>query len=275
MVDVDLLVRREQAQPLTAVLCARDYQVVSHEPRPGVGLEFENQILLAHPGKSAYGCLALHWSLLDFPSYQRQLQMEPFWQRAVTYRLQDVAARGLGAEELLVYLCAHVALHHQWSRLIWLCDIGLLLERVGGALDWERACVLAAEAGLSLALAETLRRAAETLGAPVPSDVWPMLRAAPVSQAERYAWRELTQGGRSAGRSFWANLRSMQGVRARLDFAFAHLVPAPEYMRRRYGLRSDWELPAAYAGRWWLGIRSLRRSARSPNGPLRGRPLAR
>ena len=67
---------REQAQKLVGALSAIDYRVASREPRPGAGLEFENQVLLAHPGKAEYGCMALHWSLLDFPSYQRRLRME-------------------------------------------------------------------------------------------------------------------------------------------------------------------------------------------------------
>ena len=257
MVDVDLLVRREQAQKLVAALSAGDYRVVSREPRPGAGLEFENQLLLAHPGKSDYGCLALHWSLLDFPSYQRQLRMDGFWQRAGSCALPGMDARVLAGEDLLVYLCAHLALHHQWSRLIWLCDIALLLERVRDTLDWDRACALAESAELSLALGETLRRAVGILGAEVPAPVWTRLNAVPVGPAERYAWQAMTQSGRSAGRSFWSNLRAMHGVRSRLGFARAHLLPSPGYMRRRYQITSDWKLPAAYARRWLLGIQSL------------------
>ena len=268
MVDIDLLVRREQAPQLVAALSAADYRVVSHEPRPGAGLEFENQLLLAHPGKSDYGCLALHWSLLDFPSYQRRLRMEDFWQRAGSCALPGMDARVLAAEDLLVYLCAHLALHHQWSRLIWLCDIALLLERVRGTLDWDRACALAESAELSLALGETLRRAAGILGAVVPADVWARLNSVPVGPAERYAWQAMTQSGRSAGRSFWTNLRAMHGIRSRLGFARAHLLPSPGYMRRRYQLTSNWQLPAAYAGRWLLGIRSMHLPGRAQNEPL-------
>jgi len=272
MVDVDLLVRREQAQKLVAALSARDYQVVSREPRAGTRMEFGNQVALAHPGKAEYGCVALHWSLLDFPLYQRQLRMQDFWERAVVLRneIPGIDARVLGAEDLLVYLCGHLALHHQWSRLIWLCDIALLVARMGGALDWDRTCALARSAGLTLALRETLRRAAGELGTQIPDEVWTWLAAAPIGSAERYAWQELTQEGRGAGQSFWANLRAMQGTRARLSFALAHLLPSPRYMRMRYQLSSDGQLPAAYARRWARGLASLRPRFPHASGTLSG-----
>ena len=129
---------------------------------------------------------------------------------------------------------------------------------MGDSLDWERICALARETGLTLALSETLRRAAGELGTQIPARVWVMLAESPVGPAERYAWQELTQGGRGAGRSFWASLRAMQGTRARLGFAFAHLLPSPGYMRRRYQLSHDRQLPGAYARRWLRGLRSLR-----------------
>jgi hypothetical protein len=275
MVDVDLLVRREQVPVLVTALTARDYQVVSREPRPGARLDFGNQILLAHRGRADYGCLALHWGLLDFPYYQQRLRMQDFWERAVPCELPGMTAKVLDATDLLVYLCAHVALHHQWSRLIWLCDIALLLRQMGTELNWERSVAVARAGGLTLALGAALRRASGELGVPIPAEVWQLLTAATIGSAERYAWQELTQEGRGAGQSFWAKLRLMHGTRARLNFAFAHLLPSPAYMRRRYQLTSNRQLPAAYARRWLRGMASLRPHVPRGSGALAGKTQTR
>ncbi|MEP7200065.1 MAG: nucleotidyltransferase family protein, partial [Chloroflexota bacterium] len=258
MIDVDLLVRREQVESLVAALCARNYHVISQEPQRGVRFAFEPQVLLAHVGRTEYGCVALHWSLLDFPFYQQRLRTSDFWERTKPCTLAGVSATVLADEELLVYLAVHVALHHQWSRLIWLCDIALLLARAGDRLDWARVLAVAEANTLTLALRETLHKVAEDFGVPLAPDACARLDAATISAAERRAWDALTQPGRGAARSFWDDLLAIGDTRARAAFAFANLFPSPAYMRRRYGVSNTIALPVAYVRRWLRGWSSWR-----------------
>ena len=57
--------------------------------------------------------------------------------RSRLVKLDDVDIRVLGAEDDLRFLCMHL-LRHGAMFPIWLCDIGVLLERRGDNFDWDR-----------------------------------------------------------------------------------------------------------------------------------------
>ena len=235
---------------------ARGYRVASPEPRAGTLTQFENLVLLARGGEQAHSPIGLHWSLLDDPFYQERLRVDDFRARALAADLSGVRCKVFAPEALLVYLAAHLALHHRWSRLLWECDIVLVLAQQP-ALDWALVLQLAQANALSLALRETLRRVSEHFALEIPPEVRTRLEHAPISSAERRAWHARAGEARRAGRAFWFDLQGIEGTRARALFALAHLFPSPAYMAQRYALSRRAQLPLAYARRWWRGLRSL------------------
>ena len=48
----------------------------------------------------------------------------------------ETSLRVLGAEDHLRLLAMHLLRHGAW-RPLWLCDVALLVEKLGGALDWD------------------------------------------------------------------------------------------------------------------------------------------
>ena len=73
--------------------------------------------------------------------------VERIWQRARDIVIADVAVKGMGLEDLLLYLCWHYR-SHSFERLIWLYDIAMLLHKHADTLDWGLVYRLARQQGL-------------------------------------------------------------------------------------------------------------------------------
>jgi hypothetical protein len=70
------------------------------------------------------------------------------WARKRLITVGGVQVYGMGLEDLLLYCCWHYR-SHTFSRLIWLYDIAMLLQRHAQDIDWEFAYRLAHAWGLS------------------------------------------------------------------------------------------------------------------------------
>src|SRR5205823_835447 len=94
----------------------------------------------------------------------------------------------LGAEDLLLVLCAH-ATKHSWSRLVWICDVARLVAVAGTRMAWPEVFARARAAGASRILSLGLLLANRVLMAPLPEDVLARLRrdAAAICLAEEIA----------------------------------------------------------------------------------------
>ncbi len=263
MVDLDLLVPRASVNGLIASLGSIGITELNRDPRVGMTHRYEIQTLLVRQGAQPYSRIALHWDLFDFPYYEGKLPVEAIFARAVECLLPGVRARVMADEELLLYLTAHAALHHQFSRLLWLADIALLLRARSTSLDWGLVAQRMRAGALTLPCREALRRVCDVFALKLPDAAQAALDAVPVHSRERAAWNEMSLLGRGAGRRFLADLGATEGARKRLAFAAAQLAPTAAYMRSRYGLTRTRDLPLAYLRRWWRGAATLGRSRRA------------
>ncbi|MBI5878718.1 MAG: nucleotidyltransferase family protein [Chloroflexi bacterium] len=261
MVDLDLLTPRAAVEPLIAALAPHGLRELERDARVGHAREYEIQTLLVRSGERPYSRVALHWDLFDYPFYESKFPIGAACARAPSRNLAGVESLVMADEDLLVYLSAHAALHHQFSRVLWLCDIALLLDAYAERLDWDRSLALMTAADLLLPCRATLERVCADFGIELPRGVDKMLAAQTATPAARAAWRELSNPGRGAGRRFIGDWGAMRGLRRRLAFAAAQLLPSVSYMRHRYGVRSARGLPLAYLRRWLRGIATLRRVA--------------
>jgi len=256
MGDLDLLVRRAEVEPARRVLAARGFELGRAETHPGALVEHENEILLWKPGRVRVD-LDLHWSLIDSPFHQQRTPEEWFWQTARAAAIGGAPARVLGAEALVLHLCAHLALHHGGTGLLWWNDIAEVLAAEGADLDWGELAARAQDFGLLLPVRQVLAALAVEWGAPVPAAALRDLEERQPSRQEARAIALLQNPG-SAGRRFWSDLAAMPSWRQRLRYARTHVLPSPEYMRRRYGVRHPLLLPLYYPYRWLRGALGLR-----------------
>jgi hypothetical protein len=256
MVDLDLLVRKEDVAHALRAVQANGYRLTDIEVHAGMALEFENEVLLMKPGQVDI-LLELHWHLLDSPYHQERMDLEWCWTTAASTRFEGAAGLVLGPEALLLHLCSHLAIHHGGDWLLWLHDVAEVLHRYQSQLDWESLLGQAAASDLILPLQQILPRVADQWQVPLPDAVRERLAAFEPSAAELKAFRGLTAESRPLARRFWAELASMPGWRRRIRYAWRNLFPSVSYMRRRYGMRHTYLLPFYYFYRWYQGVRRI------------------
>lgn len=256
MVDIDLLLRPGQVEAACQTLAQADYRRMDPEPHPGLTLAFENELLLRkedHPEIT----LELHWHLLNSSFYQGRVPLDWFWQTSRTVSLGGTQAQVLGLEASLLYLSAHLVLHHRGQGLRWLYDIAALVAVDPSRVDWDTLIARAVDFDLVTPLQWLLPRLADPWQLPIPEERLSQVAALPVSPAERRVLSLLLAEERPAGQRLWTDLMGLRGWRRRAYFALANLFPTAAYMRERYALPSDLLLPFAYPYRWALGLWDL------------------
>jgi hypothetical protein len=240
--DLDLLVRPADRFRMDAVLRALGHHRVADEHSWDFDIAYDGATVYETPGGVR---IDLHWALLTEPRFVWNADETEIWARSEAISVEGEPSRGLGREDLVLYLAAHLAVHHTLAGLRRYWDVALLLERWVGALDWETLRARAARWRVRHALFFVLRGARALFHAPVPADVLAALRP----------------GGARAGlleaivrRSDDTRLRRLEHLvtlllvdRSRdLCGALRHAVlPSASWMRARYGIETA-SRPALY-----------------------------
>lgn len=249
--DVDLLVRQEHVPAALRALTALDYRVI-----PPMALRSE---VMLHQEQPLPVTLELHWNLLVPPFYQYILPRDWPWQGARPLQIGAAPALTLAPETQVIYLCAHLALHHHGQGMLWLHDIAESIQRYRDQIDWGRLLAQIQANALVLATQPILDRIARDWQAPIPADVQEQLRALRPSPAERQVHAATTAPNRSALRRFRDDLATLPGWPARLHFLWRNLFPPPAFVRHCYGV-PPYALPLFYPLRWLRGLTRDRRS---------------
>jgi len=167
--DLDLLVHETAIGLASAVLTAGGYSMARPAARPGATRIWGNELLFSKPGLVGIQ-VELHWRVLDSPFGQQRLPLGWFWETATPVRVGHAAARTLGPEAALLYLCAHLTLHHRGAGLKWWLDPAELIWRHKKRLDWPGLLRQAEAGALVMPLQEALSTLVEMWGVRVPPD---------------------------------------------------------------------------------------------------------
>jgi len=242
--DTDLLIARD------ALEAARDaLRGLGFTETPGSGDEHGVRQALFTRGPHTYD---VHWSVANTAVFEGVLPFDELRRRAVALPRIAEDARGLSLVDALLLACVHrVAHHHDSDRLIWLCDIALLRDRMTveehqefWEIAAERRIVGICERAAGLAdewMSRPRRHRAE--------DYLPAIRRDEPSRVLMN--RRITRGGVLA-----ANLRALPWrLRARRVWQLA--FPPPSFIRRSFGTRSTLALPWLYVYRGARGIARL------------------
>lgn len=273
MVDLDLLVRKEDVPTALRVLSALGYEPAQAEFRAGYLFTYNNEIVLVEIGE-VKAPIEIHWSLFAPRYYQHAVPMDWFWQTALPVRIGNASAWMLGPEAQVLHLCGHLLLHHgseKRLRLLWLHDVAEVIAFYQEQIDWNQVLARAQAYDLVLSLQEILTRVGDEWHAPIPPDVLEQLRALRPSRDEERSFAWLTTVDRPAQR-FWTDLASVSGWGPRLRFVWYNLFPSAGYMQRRYCIPHRFLVPLYYPYRWFLGLRdTLRWRDHASMGPSPGR----
>jgi hypothetical protein len=233
--DIDLLVPLGDIRQTLGVIEKAGYKA----SRPfDLDLEVRNYHHVPAFVKRGAPPLEIHWTLLN-PRFQNGLSWQELWERSVPARVGDVDVRVFSPEDLLIYLCAHVAYQHIYIDSVRsLYDIKLLLQQQSGKLDWGAITARARTWGLANSVYLTLRLADELLVCPLPDSVWQGLR--PPAFNERLveaALRRILEHSETSPvvRAVW----SRRNLPDRLEGLWGRLMVPRSVLAGRYHLRPD------------------------------------
>ncbi len=232
MGDVDLLVPPDRLEAARAVLLDAGYAAEGADD-PTI----HHAARLVKPRAAP---VELHRELCPTPNPFR-LDVPPLWQRMVPISVDGQPALGLCAEDLLVHLSVHAAYNHRCLvPLRNVFDLAMVVEREGGALDWERLEQAAGRTGTERAVFCGLALAREMFDADIPGGVLERLVPGAAAEGVMRTARENVLGFESAG-PMWLGLtlgedEAARGVRGLLRRVFARPDRLLEASGRRVGI---------------------------------------
>ena len=253
MGDIDLLVPVASVSACRQVLLDLGYIPEEIEARQGTQVEYRAEETF-QPPQPLQTSVELHWHLLDVPYYMDKLPMDWFWQNSETRTIAGQPFQVLNRVANLVYLPAHLALHHRYEQLHSLLDLALLIVASPESLDWTAIIAAARSFELVSALRGTLDRLAQCWPTLPLAEPRRRLAAVPPSRADARLHRLLTRKAPSTSLNIYTALVSLPNVTARIRYVWDNVFPQPTYMIKRYGVRARWMLPYWYLHRFFMGL---------------------
>ena len=244
--DTDLLIRRDSLEATREAL-----NLLGFDEIPGSGDEHGVRQAVFTRGAHMYD---VHWAIANTPVFAGALPFDDLLARSVALPNISQTARGLSHVDALLLACIHrVAHHHDSDRLVWLCDIALLRDRMTEAEHaefWRRA----AEHRLVGVCSRAVELADEWLSRPRRYRAEDFLSPEVVARYE--ASRVFMNRRIRHGRKLAANLRALPWS-ARAHRLWQLAFPPRRFMERSFGTRSRLALPWLYVYRGARGLARL------------------
>lgn len=244
--DTDLLIAREALDQTRTVLGRLGFTET-----PGSGDEHGVRQAIFTRGAHTYD---VHWAVANAAVFEGALPFDELRARSVTLPRISDHARGLSHVDALLLACIHrVAHHHDSDRLIWLCDIALLRDRMT-ADEHREFWRLAAEERIVGICDKAVELADEWLSRPPRHRADDYLTENEIRRDEpsrAFMNRRITRG-----RILAANLRALPW-RSRARRLWQLAFPPKVFMERSFGTRNRLALPWLYVYRGARGVARL------------------
>lgn len=244
--DTDLLVSRDSLEATRDVLTKLGLREV-----PGSGDEHGVRQAIFARGAHTYD---VHWAIANAAVFAGALTFEELLARSVGLPRISEHARGLSHVDALLLGCIHrVAHHHDSERLVWLCDIAFLRDRMSDD-EHREFWRLAAERRIVGVCSRAVELADEWMSRPprhLADDYLSEYEIRRDEPSRKLMNREITRG-----RVLAANLRALPWhLRARRLWQMA--FPPAAFMERSFGTRNRLALPWLYVYRGARGVARL------------------
>jgi hypothetical protein len=247
-VDTDLLVARDHIAIVRDVLSRRDY---FEPPMTGGELVFSQFQMARVDGFGTCHVFDIHWRISTQTLFADLLTYDELLNDAVGVPALGAHARTACGAHALLLACIHPVMHHRnTERLIWLCDIDLLVRCLSDEA-LRRFAELAISKQMAALCARQLSLATARFHTPVASHVIDMLARAPAGEPTRVY---LQPQRRWHQELFW-NIRNHRRWNDRLRLVREVFLPNAQYMLKAYrlGSRGAVLLPALYVHRCAYG----------------------
>jgi hypothetical protein len=250
--DTDLLVADPEVRVLEGVLSRLGY--IRPVEVSGALVSYQSH----YQKTDRYGvthALDVHWKISNLQALANSLTHAELWNCRVPVVPLGPSAATVDAPHALLLALVHRAGHHPGSRnLLWMYDLHLLGNRLTPDQHQLFQTIVAAR-GLNSIAAEGLAVAHRSFGDPRLDA--PVEATHPASANGDGFVRPWTQA-----EVLRLDLQALPDWRTRGRLLREHLLPSSNYMRAKYGVRSNAMLPALYIWRVLHGVpKWLRRPA--------------
>ena len=255
MDDLDLFVHREDLSAIKEIFDQLGY--AQHEQRTGFLEAFSYSLEFIHPQHGVM--IEPHWTLV-YPPFVATAGMEPVWARTVRQRWMDMDTWTLSQADLALHLCLHLLHKGEHTPLLWYYELDMMIRQTRFPLDWTVFVHQAQAMGQAGLIADVLATLMQHFRSTIPDSILSRLLhpSRPSPSIPPYPMRDRMLAQSSLkGREEFALLCSLQGLRPKIQYAYALLFPSPQYMAQRYGLSSPMGLISSYINRachlFWEG----------------------
>ncbi|HEX9246427.1 MAG TPA: nucleotidyltransferase family protein [bacterium] len=260
MRDLDFLVRRTDLDAADGVLHELGY---THDEsyRWAAWYRDHHHHLPPYVRADGRGIVELHHHLVP-PPVSAGIPIEDLWRRA---RPAGDGALVLCPEDLLLHLCLHASLGHQFNLgLRPMCDISETIRYYGDDIDWTQMSLRAREWGIGKYVYLALRLSKDLLGAAVPDDLVDPLRPKGFDpRIIAWAAEQVFADRGWTPSSPLAQLYGPMRLRERVALLLQSACPPPKAMARLYPAPHDSKrIYLYYPVRWWDLMRKYGRPAR-------------
>jgi hypothetical protein len=199
-------------------------------------------------------CVVNRWLFPEFPAGVDPAEL---WESTVSFDLNGVSARGLGAADELLNVCLSGARMGRWASLVWIADAFAVVRAAGTELDWPRLIERATRLRATLRLRDALIFLRAELGASVPEGVAEELERVPVNRREVLAHRIAAARWALIGPAPESLTRFLRVTADRN--VLPAIVALPSYLRDEWSLDRRSQVPLAAARKVAARVGSVRR----------------
>lgn len=242
MMDIDLLVRRQEALPAMRLLNSLGWQSKYRSAEALVPFEHADEFTDA-----TFQHLDLHWRVLW--EGRQELGDDEFWAASIPAEIGGVATRTLNPSDHLLHVCVHGAKWNDTVPVRWVADAMMILRAQKYKVDWDRLVRQARQRHLTLPVGDTLGYLQQMLGAPIPMEALRDLQNTSTSSLERRFY-QIRLGPDSALKTlpvawhWWHSLRfDCEGNLLQRLWQFLR------YLQSLWGLKRMRDVPVHFAGK--------------------------
>ena len=252
MEDLDLLVQTEDLEIARRLL--KQLGAVPGEPLvqadfcPRFHYEIEFAIGDVYPVK-----IDLHVRPFRPLRYSRIVSDDELWARAKRVPIGKALIFVPSAEDMLIHLAAHSAIHGN-SRRMWLRDIKLWAVAHQRTIDWTRFLTTVNDWRLALPVRVGIASASREFGRICPDDVVRRLSQIPATWRDRLALWQAPRDASHPVAHVLANVACTPGLKFSLAYLLAVTMPSRPHIADWYRWRHWGWFPCAQLFRWLAPI---------------------
>ncbi len=259
MTDVDLLVHLKHATRAIEVLirsgCRPGFDLLRDDFFPR--FHYERELITPNPNAVR---IDLHARPFRPIRLSQIIPDNALWQNAQPVSIGKARAWIPSPETMFIHLAAHAA-YHDGERLLWLYDIKRLTDRQGHNIDWTRVIQQTRAWRLSLPIRRAIQTTQHLFGPICPTEVTAALATHKPNWRDRLALYHAPRDAASPAAHLLVNLLTTPGLRFKLAYLLALLLPGRAHLRSVYPYRHPAWVPFAHA---WRILRALTRLAKLP-----------